>query len=801
MAAVVLVHCHVYHILAEAMSDDGIQHRHCDSCYWRKCTDITDPPCAVITCDNFCGAAYHECKASEHRKLCLLEKVPCINVENGCPMVLLRRDLCRHLAVCPASVVCCTMEWCRWPMYSREHGTRVPFASTSHRARCGQLDVAIALRDQRTLDRARKYPRRSLIRALRNRFTKRHPTVPLLVGGNPTFVGEDVGDSGEFEFSESEGEDNEMNSRAPWLTSEPPGLQKSILGELFGELPTKSAANGNVSNLAAEDIRCALCSKDGSKHVANSSLCLTAASDTVAQSFTSSHFEHKDCGTLPGDHHRPEFDVPSGLFIHGSKTLQEAGLAHCPMSNQVALQLPDSVSGMSEHSCGIQETDQPEGGGLLPADRNNSNNCLDRVGYLGDKIKQIDDTQAGNKIEAATTVLVMGSVCSTIDGKASCQSSKSLPPTLHEVLAVDLDMVTCARGNVRDPSVYSFTCAQLFRRDEYVRHFCDVHSVINDALNHWLEVRCPLANRGCTFSMHRRLPTGADIIFSPLLESIGLRRSDTSVSSVKESTSKESSSVTCSELPMSEEDVENESAGTTSTDMISQANMPKQVAEPPACSVNGQTECERKMFTSADYESTISVPEENREEVATVDCNPDSSKYPGDKLAAKEPIRSIIIRENGFKEATPEMFTSKEFDSTVCIRPRVSKEPTPTDDSETLCLTDLPYEMLVRVASFLDSFSLCNLSLTCWIFRDVCRSLLRQRGIVVLEWQKDCSQNPPCWKVSHQVSLSVLVRNSPAVIEAPFGLVLSLIVLGSVEIRYLLQIMYRTGLLCSLLVP
>jgi len=101
------------------------------------------------------------------------------------------------------------------------------------------------------------------------------------------------------------------------------------------------------------------------------------------------------------------------------------------------------------------------------------------------------------------------------------QSLDSVSPALHEVLAVDLDMVVCARGNIRDPSVYSFTCAQLFRRDEYMRHFRDVHSVIHDALDHWLEVRCPLAYRGCTFSVHHRLPTGANIVFSPLLESIG----------------------------------------------------------------------------------------------------------------------------------------------------------------------------------------------------------------------------------------------------------------------------------------
>jgi len=153
----------------------------------------------------------------------------------------------------------------------------------------------------------------------------------------------------------------------------------------------------------------------------------------------------------------------------------------------------------------------------------------------------------------------------------------------------------------------------------------------------------------------------------------------------------------------------------------------------------------------------------------------------------------VAALANVFKEGTPEMFTSREFDSTVYIRPRMLKEPTPCDDlEETLCLTGLPYEMLVRVASFLDSFSLCNLSLTCWLLRDVCRSLLRQRGLVVLEWQKDCSRNPPRWKVSHQVSLSVWVYCSSAIIEETLRVAFSLIVL------YL--VVFITYLVCYIIV-
>ena len=53
---------------------------------------------------------------ADHRLLCMNERVPCINASNGCPAMLPRRTLARHLEHCPASVVFCTMEWNRWPV-------------------------------------------------------------------------------------------------------------------------------------------------------------------------------------------------------------------------------------------------------------------------------------------------------------------------------------------------------------------------------------------------------------------------------------------------------------------------------------------------------------------------------------------------------------------------------------------------------------------------------------------------------------------------------------------------------------
>ena len=775
-------------------------------------------------------------------------------------MSLRRRDVPRHLPVCPASVVVCTMEWSRWPMYSRGRGARVPFSSGGPRARCGQLDVALALRDQRSLDKARRCPRRSLVRSLRNSFTKRYPAVPLLVGGNPTFVGE-AGNAGELSLSDSDDEDFDASSRAPWLTSkEPPGLQRSILGELFCQLPAKSGAGASAS---AEDVRCALCSK------ADAIVDLTAAAGTGLHSGSTD----TEYGTVCGNAHHRETDKLSRPVSEDHKTLSVADLTECPHPKQAAIEVPhEGVSGTCMHSNFVPATSDARNNSLLSADVNG--HASGTYCVASSDVPLDHDT-----VDASSSVPETESGCDVESWEQA--SSECAPLTLlHDVLAVDLNVEVCSRYHIRDPSLYSFVCAQLFRRDEYARHVRDVHSVIHDAIDHWLELRCPLAHYGCTFSQHRRLPSGARVVFSTLLESLGLRRTDTAVSGIGESSPaepvkslglrrtdtavsgvgetsptepvrslglrrtentevsevgesspaepvkslglrrtedtevsgvgesspaenrRECSRELCTQLPTSNmEDIETVDIGHSSADVsLGLQRMDTAVGDSSPAEPANRRECSRELPTSnvedietvdagrssADASSPAvdSVPKEvenlpasspDRSKEATPEMSKSRQESPeanntdnltaihvDDEIASvencnpKASARSAVAGENRSKECTPEMFTSTECDSTVCIRPRTSKQATPADD-DALRLTGLPYELVSRVAGFLDSFSLCNLALTCWLLRDVCRGLLRQRGLVLQEWQKDCSRNPPRWKVSHQVLVSVSV--------------------------------------------
>ena len=160
-----------------------IDHSHCNSCFKRFCSLLQY--CEIINCKIGCGARFHSCKQEELRMLCEEELVQCINslygkfyckkpvVSNlykliflftywlaGCPMKMRRCSLKNHLKNCPASVIFCNKEWNRWPNHCPEKLVRVPFTENKFKAKYGQLDVALALRDQKVLEQGLKVPRR-----------------------------------------------------------------------------------------------------------------------------------------------------------------------------------------------------------------------------------------------------------------------------------------------------------------------------------------------------------------------------------------------------------------------------------------------------------------------------------------------------------------------------------------------------------------------------------------------------------------------------------------------------------------
>jgi len=588
-------------------------------------------------------------------------------------------------------------------MYSRERGTRVPFAPSTVRARCGQLDVALALRDQRALDKAKRCPRRTLVRALRNSFTSRYPTVPLIVGGNPVF--DDI-ELCNVTFSDSEDEDNEADSRAPWLTArDPPGLQKSILSELFCELPTKPVSPRNA--FAVENVRCALCLKSTAVEcTSNETQCQMATFETETNSMVCSKVNGKEDCTIP--HHQvPEntscvasrsgesVDRFGGTCAH-TFAVPEAADTKFGESPQVEKNIVESLDGncCSENyhttSNSLESNNETDRNGSTNRDLD-MNSFSSGEAIPGDMRETCEFDFCDTDISSASNTLaapaygrsgikgrnrvwdVIHNVAAADSSKlelSCCSEEKGVPCAehcalaLHEVLSVNLNIEVCSRYHIHDPSLYSFACAQLFRRDEYTQHVRDVHAVIHDAVDHLLEVRCPLAHAGCTFSMHRRLPSKSNVIFSPLLESLGLRQTDVqdSMSEVHELLSHSSDYP-----PASRE------GNFTEDRKVDVSNM-------FACNSASAVAARAPSSTAATFPQ---------------DSNSVNSSHSGEP-SSKGLSHSVVFYDYAAcKECTPELFTSREFDSAVCMRPRASKEPTPCeDDSEVLISSSIYFTLL-----------------------------------------------------------------------------------------------------------
>lgn len=126
-------------------------HVHCLSCINLRCMVRPEPglSCDLVSCPLICGAVFHSCKSDEHQLLCPMMRVPCLNSDYGCPATMMRNQISAHLDVCPAGLVCCTMEWNRWPVSSLDYTSYESLSRVVEEVE--QLDMQLALQDQHTL--------------------------------------------------------------------------------------------------------------------------------------------------------------------------------------------------------------------------------------------------------------------------------------------------------------------------------------------------------------------------------------------------------------------------------------------------------------------------------------------------------------------------------------------------------------------------------------------------------------------------------------------------------------------------
>ncbi|XP_042810289.1 F-box only protein 40 [Panthera leo] len=539
------------------------QHRHCEKCFDRHCHIPVEPDvsCLVINCHLSCGATFHMCKEAEHELLCPLEQVPCLNSEYGCPLSMSRHKLAKHLQVCPASVVCCSMEWNRWPNVDSETTLHENIMKETPSEEC--LDTALALQDQKVLFRSLKM-------------------VELFP-----------------ETREPTREETTMNGEATWeeMGGAVGGVDVSLVPH--GSL---SAANGEMVELSQEEREALAKTKEGmdlakydkwenifSKEHAASALTSTSVNcDNNNRNNPGKEQVSSDNNMVREDDLQEKEKEPQEKQKQQdfNAVVEKTGLA--PWQDGVLERLKTAVDAKDYNmylvhngrmlihfgqmaACTPRERDFVYG--KLEAQEVKTvytfkvpvSYCGKRA-RIGDAMlsckpsehKAVDTSDLGITVEdlpksdlIKTTLLcalereLKGHVISesrSIDGlfmDFATQTYNFEPEQFSSgtVLAdllttdnpgglhVELHSECVTRRHNKSSSAFTFTCNKFFRRDEFPLHFKNVHTDIQSCLNGWFQHRCPLAYLGCTFIQNHFRPPGqkAKVIYSQELKTFAIK--------------------------------------------------------------------------------------------------------------------------------------------------------------------------------------------------------------------------------------------------------------------------------------
>ncbi|XP_068440494.1 F-box only protein 40 [Clinocottus analis] len=504
------------------------QHEHCDKCYNVHCQVSVQisVSCLVVKCRLNCGAAFHMCKQEEHQLLCPKETVPCLNVHYGCPLAMLRHRLANHLEVCPASVVCCSQEWNRWPVSETnlvfyKNVLESPQAETN-------LDVAMALRDQELLFRSIK---------MKNIFPE------LMVGDSVPRDGCAGVDSPADEPTSSL-HCGEFTENVYTKTEE-----KELSQEKRDALAKSRDVDGIEKYSSWEKIFNK--EMEGCKQTVKN---LNKKEETAKEEQESLNRQGET-----RDSHQSRENAPGALRIDGT-----TGFA--PWQDGVLQRLSRQVN-IAEYNmylahngamlinfgqlaaCTPREKDFVYGK-LEPMEVKTVRSFTAptsyraKRNYLKDrKVKtdvSVDTAELGISVEdlpkcdeVGATLLhslekeLRGHVISEstgmdgfyVDIGTQTYNFASAPfkteATLADVIAdkprglhVQVEAESVTRRHNKTNSAFSNMCGHFFRRDEYRAHFRNVHCDIQASLSGWFQQRCPLAYLGCAFTQTRFHPAG-----------------------------------------------------------------------------------------------------------------------------------------------------------------------------------------------------------------------------------------------------------------------------------------------------
>ncbi|XP_061105290.1 F-box only protein 40-like [Conger conger] len=602
-------------------------HRHCETCYSQRCRAPVEisVSCITISCRLLCSAVFHLCKEEEHQLLCPNEKVPCLNAHYGCPFTMVRSKQAQHLEVCPASVVCCSLEWNRWPMEDMNAVFYDKILKEQHSEE--QLDLSMALRDQTHLFSSLKM--KVIFAELTKNAEEPCPVeVSGAVGGMASEDGAGTSiQSGaslylhpnDPEMQELTQEEREALARDRKVT----GLKNYSLWEkMFSmdkggcDYAVQAMSNEKPVEKTSSSQQMTVLQEVPQENYSSDITMLTDVTETDLDSWEKGAINSQEKGASMPENikyvaqngkimveigqvapcaPKPKHFVYTYLEPMQIKTVRTFKIPTSFREKQSRIRNPSNIRKISKavdtSDLGVCMEDIPKWDEIQATLL-----CTLEKEQRGHLISEPGSADALLSDIGTQTYHFLSTPFKQDDTLADIAANRALK--LH--VQIHAECVTNRHNKVS--SAFTFLCGHFYRRDEFPSHFKNVHLDIQSGLNGWFEQRCPLAYLGCTYSQKRFQPS-----------------------------------------------------------------------------------THRAIVTYNQVLSTFTL----RPEVSP-------SLYQG--------IRTVI----------PERKRARNFDS----------------------LSRLPFEVLVHIASFLDSFTLYQLALVSRLMRDVCEALLQVRGMVSLKWEK-----------------------------------------------------------------
>ncbi|TNN66423.1 F-box only protein 40 [Liparis tanakae] len=480
------------------------QHVHCDSCYSRRCGARVEASvcCALIPCRLHCGALFHLCKEEDHLLLCPSVRAPCLNADYGCPLHLPRSSRAAHLQACPASVVCCSMEWLRWPTDDTNPCENVALQEAVLQEIHGRgepLDLATALVDQSDL-----YER-----------LKMKPLFPELIEADE----EEIKDEKKEETAIGGGVVDGVTDNA--VLAENNVDDENEAGHVSGISPGRYDMCEMMFGM--EKGGCAVAQANQDHPKPGEEVQLLGDKDKTGQA----PWQEGVLERLGKELSPQEFNMY--VMHHGRMLLTFGKINACtpreddfvygslepiPVQTLHSFKIPDGYH-YSERRAHHYDTSRPPS---EPRGVDTSDLVFEDEDIFSDEaaatlLGYAEMEVRGHKISESSAYDGL-----YVDVATQTHSFRAAPfkaeTTLAEVvvdrppkLRLQLQSERVNSRNTRAGCAFAFLCGHSFHRREFPSHFRNVHSDIQTSLSGWFEQRCPLSYLGCTFSQRRFQPS------------------------------------------------------------------------------------------------------------------------------------------------------------------------------------------------------------------------------------------------------------------------------------------------------